>query len=402
MGEEQPNAEEKPIVSDEPFTLKIPDYGRNLSFDGPSDFKEWVDKEHEAWKEITGVNQVVRLGGDQAVENHRKFFMRLASNADIWVNSTEEPASRNALAVVIQMTPALLRGEYLLLTGRRGKRFLAAIEEDPVTAVGILLWNWSKQEEIRNSRSEPQLSIILARAMTEARVRELTGKGLPDAINRQLQGLAEDWDARAKTHVGTIAGVEAETNGIRDKAAAEFAAIGEMRENHEAEMGRIRKNYDELMRLKGPTKYWRDKKWAHLWVSTVAFAIFAFAVAGGIYAVWKYGAGVLDMLPKAEDGTIGLGSIALVTLPALAFFWLLRLISRVFVTNLHHMTDAGLRATMVTTFHALMTDETNPVSADERLLVLQALFRPVGEGPDDAAPTNLMENLIKGRASRDT
>ena len=110
MGEEQPNAEEKPIVSDEPFTLKIPDYGRNLSFDGPSDFKEWVDKEHEAWKEITGVNQVVRLGGDQAVENHRKFFMRLASNADTWVNSTEEPASRNALAVVIQMTPCAPAG----------------------------------------------------------------------------------------------------------------------------------------------------------------------------------------------------------------------------------------------------------------------------------------------------
>lgn len=402
MGERQPNAEEKPIVSDEPFTLEIPEYGKKLNFDGPSDFKEWVDSEHQAWKEITGLANVVRLGGDQAVDNHRKFFMRLASNADIWANSTEETARRNALAVVIQMAPALLRGEYLLITGRRGKRFLAAIEEDPVTAVGMLLWNWSKQEEIRNSGHQSHTPIILARAMTEARVRELTGKGLPDAINRELRDLADDWDARAKAHVKTIAGVEAETNGIRSKAATEFATIGKMRNEHETEMTRIRENYEALMRLKGPTKYWRDKKWVHLWVSTVAFVIFAAAVAVALYAVWTQGAVIMDMLPKAKDGTIGLGSIALVTLPALAFFWLLRLISRVFVTNLHHMTDAGLRATMVTTFHALITDETSPVSAEERLLVLQALFRPAGEGADDAAPTNLMENLIRGRASRDT
>ncbi len=121
------------------------------------------------------------------------------------------------------------------------------------------------------------------------------------------------------------------------------------------------------------------------------------AVVIGIGVVWWQGGSIVDILPKDTEGNIGLGAIVLVTLPGLAFFWFLRLISRIFVTNLHNMADAGLRATMVSTFLALMKDETNPVSPDERLLVLQALFRPAGESGDDAAPTNLMEKIISGR-----
>ena len=120
-------------------------------------------------------------------------------------------------------------------------------------------------------------------------------------------------------------------------------------------------------------------------------------VAAGIGAVWTEGVTIVDKLPKTEDGTIGLGAIVLITLPALAFFWFLRLISRIFVTNLHYMADAGLRSTMVTTFLALIEDDKNPVESDERLLILQALFRPAGESGDDAAPTNLLERLIKAR-----
>jgi hypothetical protein len=74
------------------------------------------------------------------------------------------------------------------------------------------------------------------------------------------------------------------------------------------------------------------------------------------------------------------GEIALVTVPALAAFWLLRAVSRLFVQQTQRMGDAFERNTMVKTYLALLTEPNHKVEAAERLVILQALFRP---GPDD-------------------
>ena len=70
----------------------------------------------------------------------------------------------------------------------------------------------------------------------------------------------------------------------------------------------------------------------------------------------------------------------------------LRLISRTFVSNRQQMFDAKLRETMISTYLALIANPRNPVGADERVLVLQAIFRPAGADDDsDTAPSNLFD-----------
>ena len=65
----------------------------------------------------------------------------------------------------------------------------------------------------------------------------------------------------------------------------------------------------------------------------------------------------------------------------------MRLVSRVFLSNLALQTDSSERVVMIQTFLALMEDE-EKVKEEDRMLILPAIFRPSPtlHGSDDAAP----------------
>ena len=89
---------------------------------------------------------------------------------------------------------------------------------------------------------------------------------------------------------------------------------------------------------------------------------------------------------------VQLGTVVAVSFPALAYFWLLRHVARIFVSNRQQMSDAELRETMISTYLALMYDPAKAASPDERVLILNAIFRPAGAESDaDSAPPNLVQ-----------
>ena len=70
------------------------------------------------------------------------------------------------------------------------------------------------------------------------------------------------------------------------------------------------------------------------------------------------------------------GTLAMLSIPTLTVLWVLRQIARLFVTNLESSADAKMRETMATTYLALAKEGTGSVTEKERLMVLEALFRP--------------------------
>ena len=62
-------------------------------------------------------------------------------------------------------------------------------------------------------------------------------------------------------------------------------------------------------------------------------------------------------------------------LPALTALWTLRHIGRLFVTNFERSGDATMRQKMATTFLALTEEGSEKITSEERLMVLEALFR---------------------------
>ena len=133
--------------------------------------------------------------------------------------------------------------------------------------------------------------------------------------------------------------------------------------------------FEEDLHLRAPATYWsrRSKVAFRAWLgSLVAFLVGAGTVA---YVAVDFGPWFLQQLASVEQ-TGHFAALAFVSIPALTALWALRHVARLFVTNLERSGDAKLRETMATTFLALTKEGAMDVDRDERLMILQALFRP--------------------------
>lgn len=147
-----------------------------------------------------------------------------------------------------------------------------------------------------------------------------------------------------------------------------------------------------------PTTFWDDKATKHRNAAILAGAAFLAFAGIGVVLLATQG---LPLISRAlnEVTAINSGSavlalvpIAFITIPALAFAWVLRHISRVLIQNLSLGADARLRGTITSTFRALVADRA--MNDAELAIALQALFRPM-DGRDHAeiAPPNLADLL---------
>jgi hypothetical protein len=77
-------------------------------------------------------------------------------------------------------------------------------------------------------------------------------------------------------------------------------------------------------------------------------------------------------------------------------FWLIRLLVRIFLSNMHLENDAAERVTMAKTYLALLRNDNVP-KGDGINTVLAALFRPTGDGivKDEGIPPSTFEWLTK-------
>jgi hypothetical protein len=77
-------------------------------------------------------------------------------------------------------------------------------------------------------------------------------------------------------------------------------------------------------------------------------------------------------------------------------FWFLRILSKIFLSQLHAWSDAQERVTMVRTYLSLLQDEKG-LGAEDRRLILEALFRPAPSGiiKDDGVPPAMFDMISR-------
>lgn len=150
--------------------------------------------------------------------------------------------------------------------------------------------------------------------------------------------------------------------------------------------------------LEAPTTYWSNKANSHTKIAALFGLIFLGSLGFGIYWLTHWGVDLVAtaherIVGNAQDpGLLALVPLAFITLPTLAFAWLLRHVSRVIVQNMALGADARLRGTIATTYSALTLEQ--DASPAELAIVLNALFRPVdGSTHTEIAPPNLVDLL---------
>lgn len=168
----------------------------------------------------------------------------------------------------------------------------------------------------------------------------------------------------------------------------------QLKAQHQQDMEKLRKTFNEEMGLRAPALYWKDKQkthgtWSKVW-GVVSFLGIVGAASG-------LGFQIHDLLKNTPANTAPeTWRLAVLALVAVFTVWGVRLIVRLFLSHQHLYTDAQERITMVQTYLSLMEGE-HLASRSDRQLILQALFRPASDGlvKDEGVPFSLAEVITR-------
>lgn len=180
----------------------------------------------------------------------------------------------------------------------------------------------------------------------------------------------------------------------------------------------LRNGFRTEFALRAPTEYWIEKHSRHTMLASVFAGTFVLICILVIAVFILVGVPLLMQTLTVSSPTLPTSSptiqstpllwirFAVLLVPGFFFIWILRVVGRLFSTQMNLAEDSAERVTMAKTFLALAGSESGGklVSDADRSIVLNALFRPSNvTGPDDAPPVNVVElvlNKIKGEGSK--
>lgn len=189
---------------------------------------------------------------------------------------------------------------------------------------------------------------------------------------------------------------------VAQEARDQSAANTEKLEAFVAEKSKVISELEELFRKKIPVEesatYWQQQaeakttEWAW-WLAAFGLMTLTPLIVGLIW--WEGIAGAITRVTSA-NGTISVGGVAAVTVPALLYGWLLKNISRIFVQRMMLADDAAHRRLLTMTYLGLAKEPRLAITDNDRALILNALFRPVApHAVDDGPPTGLIDLIRK-------
>ncbi|MFT3685258.1 MAG: DUF6161 domain-containing protein [Phycisphaerales bacterium] len=192
------------------------------------------------------------------------------------------------------------------------------------------------------------------------------------------------------------------------------AAIDEMKKTLANETTKIASVYREKMSLNTAVQYWADRaishgRWARAWG-----IIFLAATASAVCLFIEFGARLLpgSVVPVAggansaglpQSGsvswwqTLDLSHVAATAITVTLGIWILRILARLFLSNLHLERDCRDKEIMTKAFLSLRTEGAFKDGKGEDIM-LGRLFQSAGTGlgREDANPTHIIAELVRG------
>ena len=253
-------------------------------------------------------------------------------------------------------------------------------------------------------------------------------RGARDAARKMVDDLGEDVKAH-RAQLEESERIHAEKLDELVKAGeAQSIAAQEWRDTIAEEVRRQREEWDEKysdayeqytekLRLESSVKLWTDRaaihntttatwQWRSILIALVGLAL-AGAVAWGSLglAEWLFS----DAFVVTEGAPLPSGlrptwryevffASAATLLYLTVFFWVMRIVVRMYMTEHHLGIDAQSRASMAETYLALTKEDA--ASDQDRAIVLASLFRPVVDGivKDDGLPAITPAAILSGLA----
>lgn len=166
----------------------------------------------------------------------------------------------------------------------------------------------------------------------------------------------------------------------------------------------LEKAFSSELALKAPVTYWTSKKIRHqitMWI----FGALTMVATGCFIYIFLMFSELLNQdlsfkIPLQYSNPTPLWLISKLLLVSVVGIWLIRLLSKIYLANMHMAHDAHERIAMLKTFLAMIKEPESSSVKENQEIILSALFRPTtyglikDEGP--AFPTELIIKNFKG------
>jgi hypothetical protein len=159
----------------------------------------------------------------------------------------------------------------------------------------------------------------------------------------------------------------------------------------------FKESLSEELKLKSANDLWKDRARWHRLAAIIYFILFGSLVLGVLlFGLWNFTA-IVKELPKDSAGHIEYAGLALLGIAALGIGWCLKLLARFVHTNSILGDDSRQRQAMTRTYLSLVADKESQVTKEDRIIMLNAIFRPLhGSQNDEVAPPTILDLMKRG------
>ena len=214
---------------------------------------------------------------------------------------------------------------------------------------------------------------------------------------RNMQNFPADVVIYASRYSALMHGTD-DLNSALGTAAADYENrikyFTEFVEAKRLALANLEEIYASKLKLQESRSYFNIKYEQHGLIAASMFFIFICTVVLIISSIVNYGPVFIEYSSKNMKTENSYIFIAFVVGSIGSVAWVLRIVSKVFSQNLLLWSDAKQRSVMIATYLALQKDGGVQTTESERIIVLNAIFRPVGDQrEEDISPPTLADLL---------
>ncbi len=230
----------------------------------------------------------------------------------------------------------------------------------------------------------------------------------------ESESLAKAADTEREQYKSTVAEINARlqlANESSDKLTIAVAEASERLENMEQSAEKrleaLERSLRAEMELNTMRELWKERAVQARNSLRISLGVVIAMGAVAVLVVWYYGSTILNfvapfnlrtlLMNTSVAGAVSqqIGRVALVSVPIVIYFWIMKIIVRILIRSLLLMDDARQRQTIMDSYFLL----TKEGKTDERAMpmMLWALFRQIpGHGPDGIEPPDFTEAINAG------
>jgi hypothetical protein len=170
----------------------------------------------------------------------------------------------------------------------------------------------------------------------------------------------------------------------------------EFKSGEEDKLTAFKRSLSEEVKLRSASTLWSDRARWHRGISALSLTAFLAVIVAALWAIAIHFQQIVELLPRDKDNHIEYVSVALIAIPAVGVGWALKVLARFIQTNSILGDDSRQRQAMTRTYLALIADKDSGVTEKDRLVMLNAIFRPLpGVQADEVAPPTILDLLKK-------